>query len=70
MVRNPFMRGPAVRAVQQALAANGIHPGRIDGVYGPNTATAVASFQASRGLVVDGMVGEQTAGALGLNWPI
>jgi hypothetical protein len=70
MVRNPFMRGPAVRAVQAALAAAGIHPGRTDGVYGPHTATAVASFQAMRGLVVDGIVGEQTARSLGLTWPI
>lgn len=52
--------------IQQALAANGFDPGPVDGAFGPNTAAAVAAFQATNGLVVDGQVGVQTANALGV----
>jgi peptidoglycan DL-endopeptidase CwlO len=37
-----------------------------DGEYGPITRAAVRSFQQSRGLLVDGIAGPQTLGALGL----
>jgi peptidoglycan hydrolase-like protein with peptidoglycan-binding domain len=58
---------PAVVArIQQSLAARGFDPGPIDGEFGNNTAAAVAAFQATQGLVVDGQVGPQTAGALGV----
>lgn len=62
----PNMRRSIVIKLQQALEAAGISPGIIDGSYGPNTAAAVAAFQAVQGLVVDGQVGEQTAKALGV----
>jgi hypothetical protein len=51
--------------IQVALSNCGF-PVAVDGVYGPETASAVAAFQASRGLLVDGVVGPQTASALGL----
>lgn len=63
---NPFMRGDKVTALQKALAKAGVDPGPIDGVFGVATATAVAAFQAMAGLVVDGVVGDQTRKALGL----
>jgi hypothetical protein len=66
MIKDPFMRGEEVKAIQRALEKKGVSPGKLDGVYGHLTAAAVASFQAMEGLVVDGTVGPQTAKALGL----
>jgi hypothetical protein len=37
---------------------------KVDGIFGNNTLSAVKSFQKSRGLVVDGVVGPKTWGAL------
>ncbi len=60
-------RGDAVKAVQQALIAQGIQvAGGADGVYGPGTAAAVKQFQSSRGLAASGSVDDATALALGL----
>lgn len=66
-VTHPMMRGPRVEALQRALAAAGFEPGRIDSVYGAQTADAVMQFQAAHGLVVDGEVGPSTRAALGLD---
>jgi peptidoglycan hydrolase-like protein with peptidoglycan-binding domain len=60
------MRGPQVEAIQRALLEQGVHPGPIDGVYGPATADAVAAFQLREGVVVDGVVGPETRKRLGL----
>jgi hypothetical protein len=62
----PPMRGPAVRAIQRALAGAGVHPGPIDGRFGAQTQAAVVAFQLARRLVPDGEVGPQTARALGV----
>ena len=48
-----------VRPLQQLLRARN-HPVAVDGIFGPNTETAVKSFQQSRGLAADGLVGPQT----------
>src|SRR5215216_4176596 len=56
--------GEAVKELQRALQRAGFDPGPIDGKFGPVTAEAVRSFQAARGLVVDGIVGPQTWRAL------
>ncbi len=53
-----------VRAIQLALKRAGQQPGPIDGRAGPRTDAAVRSFQHRRELVVDGVVGLQTAIAL------
>lgn len=57
-------RGGAVRDLQQRLAQAGFSPGPIDGVFGSQTDRAVRAFQQARRLVVDGIVGTQTWGAL------
>jgi N-acetylmuramoyl-L-alanine amidase len=61
---DPMMRGPRVRAVQEALARRGFLPGEVDAVYGPQTQSAVAQFQVEHGLVADGEVGDLTWRAL------
>lgn len=51
--------GEDVKTVQYMVTAQG-HATGIDGVFGPLTKAAVEAFQASRGLVTDGIVGQQT----------
>lgn len=41
----PGVRGPEVEQLQSILAAKGLYKGAIDGVYGPQTRSAVAAFQ-------------------------
>jgi N-acetylmuramoyl-L-alanine amidase len=55
------MKASVVKSIQRALKDFGIDPGPINGEYGSLTAAAVAAFQATKGLVVDGQVGPQTA---------
>lgn len=59
--------GDEVTAIQKRLKQWGYYTGVIDGVYGPATEKAVRYFQQKNGLAVDGVVGEKTAAALGLN---
>lgn len=56
--------GPAVLALQQALARAGFAPGALDGAFGPRTAAAVAAFQRRAGLAADGVAGPETLAAL------
>lgn len=59
-------RGDDVRQLQQRLSQLGFLTGSFDGQYGPNTRSAVASFQRRNGLPVDGVAGLSTLRALGL----
>lgn len=65
---NPLLRegdtGPAVLKLQEALSAAGFDPGPHDSIFGPLVEAAVLAFQTDRGLLVDGIVGPQTWGAL------
>jgi peptidoglycan hydrolase-like protein with peptidoglycan-binding domain len=55
-----------VRCVQSSLNEKGFNSGPVDGWFGPVTRAAVVSYQTANGLVVDGEVGSQTAGSLGV----
>lgn len=57
----PGMKKNVIKRIQSALKLAGFDPGEIDGEYGSLTIAAVASYQATKGLVVDGQVGPQTA---------
>ncbi len=54
-VTTPLVRGPSVTRLQRALAAQGFTV-TADGVYGPETARAVALLQSRTGRRVDGVV--------------
>ena len=55
-----------MKDVQTKLKVLGLYSGAIDGDFGPNTENAVKSFQTSKGLTADGVVGPKTKSALGL----
>ncbi len=59
--------GENVRRVQQKLVQYGYATGPVDGVFGQDTLNAVTRFQKKNGLTPDGVVGEQTAAALGIS---
>ena len=65
-VTSPLTRGKIVEKIQKELAKRGFASGQADGVYGPQTASAVIAFQAAKGLVADGEVGPATRKALGM----
>lgn len=58
--------GPRVQELQQQLKQKGFDPGPADGVFGLQTKIAVAAFQKSQGLLVDGIAGASTLAALGI----
>ncbi len=55
----PFMHGDDVAVIQKKTGAE------PDGVFGPVTQLHVVNFQSDHGLTADGIVGPETAGALG-----
>ena len=59
--------GDDVIAVQKRLKQWGYYDGAVDGIFGYATERAVRWFQQKNGLTVDGVVGEKTAAAMGLN---
>lgn len=59
-------RGAAVRCLQATLNAAGYNSGPVDGAFGGVTFRAVTAYQRAKGLVVDGLVGRQTATALAI----
>lgn len=52
--------GPEVRAVQKLLKDKFGYAIAVDGIFGPDTKTAVKDFQSANGLVADGIVGPKT----------
>lgn len=59
--------GPEVAEAQCLLRRAGISPGEIDGMFGPLTQRAVERIQERDELVVDGIIGPHTWGALRRN---
>jgi peptidoglycan hydrolase-like protein with peptidoglycan-binding domain len=57
-------RGWDVAALQFLLNNRGFGPGDFDGVFGPNTKSAVRRYQSAAGLIVDGIAGWSTISAL------
>jgi peptidoglycan hydrolase-like protein with peptidoglycan-binding domain len=55
---------PSVREGQERLQQLGFYSGPIDGLNGPDTGAATASFQRSRGMAVTGQLDPTTIGAL------
>jgi peptidoglycan hydrolase-like protein with peptidoglycan-binding domain len=55
-----------VRKVQQQLQAKGMDPGPIDGIWGPQTHSALEQFQQKQGLQASGQVDARTLAALGI----
>ncbi|MEZ0228694.1 MAG: alpha/beta fold hydrolase [Planctomycetota bacterium] len=58
--------GQAVKDLQTKLKSLGFFSSAVDGDFGPLTEAAVKSFQNSKGLQADGVVGTLTRTALGL----
>lgn len=59
--------GTKVSEIQTVLKQKGYYSGNIDGIFGVNTKNAVINFQKDAGLKADGIVGEKTLSALGIN---
>ncbi len=57
----------ALMAVQDRLRQLGAYPGRADGVWGPDSQSALERFQQARGLQVTGNLNQATVATLGLN---
>ncbi len=65
-LRRPMLRGDDVGEIQLRLNNLGFDAGKPDGIYGPETAQAVTSFQKDRGLIEDGMAGPEVVTELRL----
>lgn len=59
--------GNEVKSIQSVLKEKGYYSGNVDGIFGTGTKNAVKQFQSDCGLSADGIVGEKTLKALGLN---
>lgn len=55
-----------LKTAQTKLKRWGYYTGSVDGINGPLTKQAVRYFQSKNGLSVDGIIGSQTAAALGM----
>jgi chitosanase len=64
-LRQPFMQGEDVRALQAALAGRDV-PVETDGIFGPATEDAVRRFQQRSKMTADGIAGPATLAALGI----
>lgn len=68
MYTKPLMQGNDVKHVQDRLNELRYACGTADGIFGRKTDIAVKTFQYDKGLKQDGIVGKNTAEALGFEW--
>ncbi len=59
--------GNVVTQIQKVLKNQGFYGGRVDGVFGSGTETALKGFQKEYGLPVDGKAGPKTLQAMGIS---
>ncbi|MEG6614957.1 peptidoglycan-binding protein [Peptococcaceae bacterium 1198_IL3148] len=59
-LQQPYLTGIDISILQLELMQLGYYDGKLDGVYGPKTAAAVANFQEDEKLVVTGAVKAET----------
>lgn len=62
--RRPMLRGDDVVELQSRLGRLGFHAGRIDGIFGPETTSALLDFQRNAALTTDGICGPDSLVAL------
>ena len=60
----PMLRGEDIAELQRSLGSLGFNPGKVDGIFGPDTQDAVELFQRNSGLVVDAIFGPNCITAL------
>ena len=60
-------RGNVIIEIQSRLQRWGYYNGSLDGIYGYETYVAIKKFQNANGLTVDGVAGDNTLSALGIN---
>lgn len=63
-LQRPMLRGDDVSDLQQRLGSLGFDCGRVDGIFGPDSADALSEFQRNAGLTADGIAGPDTVTAL------
>jgi len=63
-LHSPMFRGDDVSDLQLRLGSLGFDAGKIDGIFGPDTASAVIEFQRNVGLATDGIAGPRTISGL------
>ena len=61
-----YRGGSVVVQVQQRLARAGYYHGRVDGVMGSQTRSAIRAYQRAHSMRVDGMLNDQLLGTMGL----
>ncbi|MHB8437732.1 MAG: peptidoglycan-binding protein [Acidimicrobiales bacterium] len=62
--RSPMLRGDDVADLQRRLSSLGFDTGRVDGIFGLLTSTALAEFQRNLSLPVDAILGGATLAEL------
>ena len=67
-VSGALLTGDDVKELQKILKSLGLYNDKKDGIFGVNTERAVIAYQKAHGLTPDGVVGKNTATALGFAW--